>query len=151
MRLTTRLFFAAVFMVALVSPAPVKRHGHVDTSLIPEFGIEPGKNPDSHGYCDGALDANGVPARIPPGCPPNRAAFVQAVTQYGDPGWFGGKAYNNRGGTFPFPNGNSTEHQMLRLTSLLEILGEKFNCPSESTTWEAQKAALYAASKGGGH
>ncbi|KAI0682940.1 hypothetical protein BC835DRAFT_1423786 [Cytidiella melzeri] len=135
MKLTTLLFFAAAFMVASVSSAPVKRK-EFDPSLVPEFGIEPGQNPDSHGYCDGALDANGVPARIPPGCPPDRAAFVTVVQKHADPGWFGGTFFHGGSNkTVPFPTGNSNRDQQLRLSSSDNILTSYFKCPIESTTW----------------
>ena len=66
----------AGFFVASVSARPMRRSG-VDPSLVPEFGVTAGVNPDGTGNCDGITGANGQPILIPCQCPPDRNTFIQ--------------------------------------------------------------------------
>jgi hypothetical protein len=49
----------------------------VDASLVPEFGVQAGTNPDGTGNCDGITNAQGQVVKIPCSCPPDRDSFIQ--------------------------------------------------------------------------
>lgn len=66
--------------VSTTSAAPSVREltsSTIDTSLVPEFGVNSGVNPTGTGDCDGTTNAAGQVVKIPCSCPPNRDAFLQ--------------------------------------------------------------------------
>ncbi|KAI0682942.1 hypothetical protein BC835DRAFT_1397528 [Cytidiella melzeri] len=142
MKFATLLFFAAAFMVASVSLAPIRRSSDtIDLSLIPEFGIERGKNPRGDGNCDGALDAQGHAIPIPCECPPLRKAFIDALNENTsdiEPQ----QTIIGPAGLPWFPrHGNSTDDQIARLLASRETL-RRFTCPDASSTFSAQLNVL---------
>lgn len=105
-------------------------------SLVPEFGVAPGQNPDGTGRCTTPI----APALIPCDCPPNRDAYLsQLFTAVKEGDTFGLNA--------DFPTGTDTQSQIIRFQTMLAVLqsfrGSKGSgCPAISTTFKQSLDAL---------
>ncbi|CAK5263237.1 unnamed protein product [Mycena citricolor] len=110
-----------------------------DVSLVPEFGVIAGSQPDGTGNCKGA---NGV--LIPCSCPPDRAAFIDSLSG----NVAAGHDINNPGVGAAFPTDNSLASQITRfqtvISSMQNLHGAGVGCPAAATTWSSQLAALIA-------
>lgn len=100
----------------------------VDPSLVPDFGITPGTNPDGNGSCEGV---NG--ALIPCDCPPDRATFITALNGFVNAG-------NAFGTPVSFPTGNDDVSVATRRSALIVTLqdvkgGAGLGCPAASATF----------------
>jgi len=141
MKFTTALFATAALVVS-VSSIPVRRD--VDSTLIPEFGLAAGLNPDGTGNCDGVDGPNGSPILIPCSCPPARADFITDLNANVN----AGHAVNNPSIAVSFPSDNSQASQLARIDAALVTLqnlnGPGVGCPASSTTFVAQQAAIQA-------
>lgn len=109
-------------------------NGAFDASLVPEFGVEAGQQPDGRGNCVGN---NGV--LIPCECPPDRDVFVQLVQEAAAAG-------NSEGVPISFPTGNSNEDARARIGASIVVLqnlnGRGVGCPAAATTFLQQQADL---------
>jgi len=116
--------------------------GGVDPSLVPQFGVQAGVNPDGTGNCDGIDNASGQPILIPCSCPPDRNSFIQELSQ----NVAAGKVVNNPSVGVSFPTDNSLQSQITRLqasiVTLQNLHGPGVGCPAASTTFVAQQQAL---------
>ncbi|PPQ74267.1 hypothetical protein CVT24_001190 [Panaeolus cyanescens] len=117
--------------------------GGVDPNLVPDLGHQAGVNPTGTGDCDGAVNGpDGNPIKIPCSCPPDRDAFIQAVSA----NVAAGHAVNNPGISVSFPTGDSKEDQLARiqtsLVTLQNLQGPGVGCPAAATTLLAQQAAI---------
>jgi len=144
MLFNTALFVSAVALVS-VSAAPLRLSRRaVDSSLVPQFGIQAGVNPTGTGDCDGVPNAQGVPVKIPCTCPPNRDDFIASLNA----NVAAGHAVNNPGISVSFPTDNSQASQLARLNAatvtLQNLRGPGVGCPSAATTFNAQAAAVRA-------
>ncbi|KAL1743676.1 hypothetical protein HDZ31DRAFT_64810 [Schizophyllum fasciatum] len=115
----------------------------VDPALVPEFGVEAGKNPTGTGDCDGIAGADGKPVKIPCQCPPDRETFIQSLSANVAAGF----AVNNPDVKVgPFPTGDSAADQSARIQASLVTLqnldGPGKGCPAASTTLLAQMKKL---------
>ncbi|KAI0636351.1 hypothetical protein C8Q77DRAFT_1072097 [Trametes polyzona] len=136
MKLTHFALSAAAVFAAIASasavPLEVRAERGVGPALIPEFGVEPGRNRQD-GFCEGAPDEDGNVASIPCSCPPDRATFIDALNA---------DVAANR---VEFPTDDSPKPQLARLTAALTTLQNlPEGCPLESTTFAAQADALEA-------
>ncbi|KZP26344.1 hypothetical protein FIBSPDRAFT_782267 [Athelia psychrophila] len=129
-------------LIATASGAPTKRD--VDASLVPQFGLAAGLNPDGTGNCDGINGANGKPILIPCACPPDRDTFIASLNA----NVAAGHAVNNPSVAVTFPSGSDTASQTARidasLVTLQNLNGSGQGCPASSTTFSAQQAAIAA-------
>jgi len=136
-------------LISSVSAAPVpfrksiaKRD--VDPSLIPQFGHAAGLNPTGTGDCDGVPNAAGVIIKVPCSCPPDRNLFIQALNA----NVAAGHAVNNTGIAVSFPTDQSQASQLARINTAIVTLqnlrGAGVGCPSASTTFNQQEAAIQA-------
>ncbi|KAF7968442.1 hypothetical protein HWV62_30563 [Athelia sp. TMB] len=116
----------------------------VDASLIPQFGLAAGINPDGTGNCDGIDGPNGKPILIPCACPPNRDTFIADLNA----NVAAGHATKNPSVAVSFPSGSDTASQLARIDAALVTLqnlnGPGQGCPASSTTFSAQQAAILA-------
>ncbi|KAF2105312.1 hypothetical protein BDV96DRAFT_458312, partial [Lophiotrema nucula] len=103
-------------------------------SLVPQFGIKAGQQPDGTGNCvgnDGKL--------IPCQCPPDRALFIQKVQAAAEAG-------NSEGVPVSFPTDNSAKSQKARIATSIIVLqnlnSKGVGCPAASTTFLDQQKAL---------
>lgn len=69
---------ATLSIITSVSSIPMKRE--VDTSLVPDFGVQSGVNPTGTGDCDGTTNDAGQIVKIPCSCPPDRTTFIQVCS-----------------------------------------------------------------------
>ncbi|KAI8986261.1 hypothetical protein BD414DRAFT_416454 [Trametes punicea] len=127
--------FSTVFLVAAASvvsvySAPTLQARDVDPSLVPDFGVTPGTNPDGHGNCQGI---NGI--LIPCSCPPPRQQFLDSLNT----NVAAGEAVNNPSIKVSFPTGSSKADQQARIVALLVTLqnmnGPGVGCPAVSTVY----------------
>ncbi|KAF2748688.1 hypothetical protein M011DRAFT_466467 [Sporormia fimetaria CBS 119925] len=113
---------------------PAGGNSAFDASLVPEFGIEPGQQPDGTGNCVGV---NNV--LIPCSCPPDRQEFIQQVQAAAAAG-------NSEGVPISFPTGSSSADARARIGASIIVLqnlnGRGVGCPAASTTFLQQQAAL---------
>ncbi|KAG9233589.1 hypothetical protein BJ875DRAFT_378318 [Amylocarpus encephaloides] len=67
-----------VFFALLISVSAYPYHGQADETLVPEFGVITGTDPDvlQRGSCSGF---NGQLVPIPCTCPPDRKQFINAL------------------------------------------------------------------------
>ncbi|KIY69290.1 hypothetical protein CYLTODRAFT_452696 [Cylindrobasidium torrendii FP15055 ss-10] len=132
--------FVALVSVALSVSAPVRRR--VDDSLVPEFGVESGVNPDGTGNCDGIAGPDGKPVLIPCDCPPSRQSFIDSLNA----NVAAGKAVNNPDVAVEFPEDDSVESQLARFNAatvtLQNLNGPGVGCPQAATTFGAQIKAI---------
>jgi len=109
-------------------------NGAFDASLVPEFGIEAGQQPDGAGNCVGN---NGV--LIPCECPPDREEFIQLVQEAAAAG-------NSEGVPIDFPTGDSNADARARIGASIVVLqnlnGRGVGCPAAATTFLQQQAEL---------
>jgi len=122
------------------APAPVDNS---IAALAPDLGFTAGRNPTGTGDCDGAVNGpNGQPIKIPCACPPNRDAFIAALTANVN----AGRAVNNPGIRVDFPRGNSNGEKVARiqasLITLQNLNGPGRGCPAVSSTLLAQQKAI---------
>ncbi|KAI0636352.1 hypothetical protein C8Q77DRAFT_1156039 [Trametes polyzona] len=123
MKLTNFARLSAVAVLAAtmsVSALPLEaRAGRgVDPALVPNFGVEPGQDSD---------------------CPPNRAAFIDALNA---------DVAANR---VDFPTDSSPESQLARINAAITTLQNMDGgCPVDSTTFEEQANDLEAEVSGAG-
>jgi len=134
-----------VSIAGLVSAAPSVLRRDIDPSLVPQFGIQPGVNPDGTGNCDGTTNAAGKIVKIPCGCPPSEATFVASLNANAA----AGHAVNNPSVAVSFPTGNDPNSLVLRLQASLVTLqnlnGPGQGCPGTSSTFSAQLLAAQQA------
>ncbi|KAG6879337.1 hypothetical protein C0992_003471 [Termitomyces sp. T32_za158] len=132
----------ALSTTSTAAPVPTQTSGIVDTSLVPEFGVNPGVNPTGTGDCDGTTNSAGQVVKIPCSCPPNRDAFIQSL----EVNVAAGFAVNNPSVKVSFPEDNSKNSQLARLqtaiVTLQNINGSGKGCPAASTTFLAQQKAI---------
>jgi len=112
-------------------------------ALAPQFGHASGVNPTGTGNCDGAVNgANGQPIQVPCACPPPRSQFISSLAA----DIAAGHAVNNPTVGVQFPTDNSTASQRTRIQAAIVALqnlnGSGQGCPSSSTTFSAQLAAI---------
>jgi len=140
MKLTLSASFCAIALIAATSAAPLKRD--VDAALVPQFGVQPGKNPTGTGDCDGVQNAAGQVVKIPCSCPPTRADFLKSLNA----NVAAGKAVNNPSVAVSFPTDNSKASQLARMeaaiVTLQNLKGPGVGCPAASTTFVAQRQAI---------
>ncbi|CAI6332430.1 unnamed protein product [Periconia digitata] len=109
------------------------QNGAFDASLVPEFGIEAGQQPDGAGNCIGN---NNV--KIPCSCPPDRQEFIQKVQAAAAAG-------NSEGVPVEFPTDNSSASEKARIGTSIIVLqnlnGLGQGCPAAATNFLAQQAA----------
>ncbi|KAK0487138.1 hypothetical protein IW261DRAFT_1446074 [Armillaria novae-zelandiae] len=136
----TAAALATSLIVMSVTSAPIRRD--VDSTLIPEFGLEAGINPTGTGDCDGITGANGSPVLIPCACPPDRGTFIQSLNANVQAGF----AVNNPSVSVSFPEDSSQASQLARIQTALVTLqnlnGSGVGCPAASTTFVAQQQAI---------
>jgi len=113
----------------------------VDPSLVPEFGVQAGVNPDGTGNCDGIKNPQGQIIKIPCSCPPDRNTFIQQLSNNAA----AGHAINNPGVALSFSNdaadrSNPTEIARVQasIITLQNLNGPGVGCPAASTTFSAQ-------------
>ncbi|KAH9925716.1 hypothetical protein B0H21DRAFT_142301 [Amylocystis lapponica] len=146
MKFTALLFSAALLTPALSRPLKGRsiRLRDVDPSLIPEFGVQPGVNPDGTGNCDGVNGANGQPIKIPCACPPDRNQFIADLNA----NLAAGHVVNNTAVGISFPLDGSTASQLARIeaatVTLQNLEGPGKGCPQAATTFGKQAAAIQA-------
>ncbi|KAL6305129.1 hypothetical protein BKA93DRAFT_232580 [Sparassis latifolia] len=138
MLFTTFLLSAAVTLLSVTS-LPVKRD--VDVSLVPQYGVQQGINPDGNN-CDGIAGSNGKPILIPCQCPPDRNEFISKLNA----NVAAGHVLQNPSVQLSFPSDNSTASQLARVFACLVTL-QNFNssgvgCPASSTTWVALQHSI---------
>jgi hypothetical protein len=107
--------------------------GAFDASLVPEFGIQAGQQPDGTGNCIGDKGK-----KIPCDCPPNRNTFVQKVAAAAAAG-------NSAGVPIKFPTDNSSASKKQRIGASIIVLqnlqSKGVGCPAAATTFLEQQAA----------
>ncbi|KAH9895304.1 hypothetical protein C8Q73DRAFT_730720 [Cubamyces lactineus] len=110
------------------SPAPAA--GGVDPSLVPDFGVVAGTDPDGTGNCKGINNIN-----IPCSCPPPRDQFIASLNA----NVAAGHAIKNPSVSLSFPTGSSKADQQARINALLVTLqninGPGVGCPAVSTVY----------------
>jgi hypothetical protein len=129
---------AASPATASSAPAPAASStGGVDVSLVPEFGVTAGQDPDGTGNCIGI---NNV--KIPCSCPPDRDTFIADLNA----NVAAGHATNNPSVAVSFPTGNTNQDAAARIEAAIVTLqnlnGSGVGCPAASTTFSAQLAAV---------
>ncbi|KAI0327087.1 hypothetical protein GY45DRAFT_1328121 [Cubamyces sp. BRFM 1775] len=119
---------AAAAPPAAASPAPAA--GGVDPSLVPDFGVVAGTDPDGTGNCKGINNIN-----IPCSCPPPRDQFIASLNA----NVAAGHAIKNPSVSLSFPTGSSKADQQARINALLVTLqninGPGVGCPAVSTVY----------------
>lgn len=165
------LSFSSIILSVTGIPIPpnnntkIKR-ASIDSSLIPQFGVQSGVNPTGTGDCDGIKGPNGQVVKIPCSCPPDRNTFIQVrflknTTKKKEMfSWVfiiyffkalnanvnAGHAINNPSVTVSFPTGNSKDDNLARINAALVTLqnlnGTGVGCPAASTTFLAQQKAI---------
>ncbi|KAG6902538.1 hypothetical protein C0995_015356 [Termitomyces sp. Mi166 len=114
----------------------------IDTSFIPQFGVNPGVNPTGTGDCDGTTNDAGQVIKIPCSCPPDRNTFIQSL----EANVAAGFAVNNPSVKISFPKDNSKDSQLARvqtaIVTLQNLNGPGKGCPAASTTFLAQQKAI---------
>nr|GAT54066.1 predicted protein [Mycena chlorophos] len=134
MKFSTALFTLGTSIVA--SCAPVSRRS-VEPSLVIDFGIIAGQNPNGSGSCTGL---NGV--LIPCQCPPPLDVYIQSLSA----NVAAGHDVNNPSVAAPFPTDSSIASQITRLqtqiSSLQNLNGSGVGCPAAATTWNGLLASL---------
>ncbi|KAI0761557.1 hypothetical protein BD413DRAFT_240144 [Trametes elegans] len=142
MKFSTVVLSAAA-IAASVSSRPLLRRD-VNASLVPEFGVQSGVNPDGTGNCDGINGPDGKPILIPCACPPNRDEFIQLLNENVNAGF----VVNNPSVGISFPEDGSQASQLARLNAatvtLQNIHGPGKGCPQAATTFGAQAKAIQA-------
>ncbi|KAL7279514.1 hypothetical protein PYCCODRAFT_1439817 [Trametes coccinea BRFM310] len=140
MKFSTFVLSAAAIAVS-VSSRPLARRD-VNPDLVPQFGVQPGVNPDGTGNCDGILGANGKPILIPCQCPPPRDQFIDLLNQNVNAGF----VINNPSVGISFPEDDSKASALARLNAatvtLQNIHGPGVGCPQAATTFGAQAQAI---------
>jgi len=146
-------FFYALFVtlsvivssVSAIRPHPKRLvNRDVNPSLIPQFGVTPGVNPNGPGgSCQGVLGPNGQPILIPCDCPPDRDLFIADLNA----NVAAGHCINNTEVEVPaFPDDNSAASQLTRLhiatITLQNLIGPGVGCPQAATTFGAQAHAI---------
>lgn len=133
----TSVAAAATQKPSMVPPAnnpSANISGGFDASLVPQFGITAGKQPDGTGNCVGNGDK-----LIPCACPPDRHLFIQKVAAAAASG-------NSEGVPVSFPTDNSVASQKARIGTSVIVLqnlnGKGVGCPAASTTFLDQQKAL---------
>jgi hypothetical protein len=124
------------------SITPPKSSSGVDSSLVPQFGLQAGLNPTGSGNCDGITNAAGEVIKIPCFCPPPRADFIKALSA----NVAVGHAVNNTDVAVTFPTGNDKASKLARINTAIVTLqnlrGPGIGCPAASTTFGAQQKAI---------
>ncbi|OSC97876.1 hypothetical protein PYCCODRAFT_1454700 [Trametes coccinea BRFM310] len=110
-------------------PAP---SGGVNPSLVPDFGVVAGTDPDGTGNCLKGINNN---INIPCSCPPPRNEFIDSLNA----NVAAGEAVNNPSVKLSFPSGNSNADQQARINALLVTLqnihSPGVGCPAVSTVY----------------
>jgi hypothetical protein len=72
--MTLEMYIPSILALLTIASASVIPIARIDTSLIPEFGLQAGLDPNGSGSCVGA---NNI--LIPCFCPPDRNKFIERV------------------------------------------------------------------------
>jgi hypothetical protein len=133
MQFTTAVITA--FLALTVSAAPQAPAAEIPdastiASLVPDFGVTPGQGADGTGNCVTPV----APAKIACDCPPPRDQYLAQLTAAVQAG-------NTFGLPAPFPTGQDTQSQIVRLQTMLSVMqnskGSKgAGCPAISTTFK---------------
>ncbi|KAI0775569.1 hypothetical protein BD413DRAFT_471034 [Trametes elegans] len=129
MNFFTIILFAVASLTSVQAAPTIQARG-VDPSLVPDFGIKRGDQPDGTGNCVGL---NGK--LIPCSCPPKRSEFLQSLNE----NVAAGHATHNPSVPVSFPTGQSKADQQARIGALLVTLqnihGVGKGCPAVSTVY----------------